>query len=471
MNTKVEALKDNQVKISFEIEASDVDARIKRTYKEFAKKYKFPGFRPGKAPRPIIDNMMGADAVRATVTEDLVNDVYPKALDENNLVPLFKAENDFETEMVEEGKTFKFTSTIQVKPECELSSYDPVEIEIPSTDPTEEEINQQIEELRNYYHDFKDAPANTKVKKDEFVEFTMKVTDANGEEVPTMSAEKRLYQLGVNLFPKAFDAELIGLKKGESKSFDIDFTDDDSMMAMTMEEKGVYHFEVTIDVIKKKILPEITDEWVKLTFGFENIADMREKISESIREQKNESAPRRKENECLQAISQRIDDAIVPEGMCEIEEANLLQSFYGQLNKANMTFDQYLDTMGIDSEQFKEDMKKQSKDLVKQDLALDAWARHFNLTATDAEITAEFEKADVDDPAAVEAEWRESGRIPMIREGVLRTKAMLEIVEGAKVTEKAVEEQSKEEKKPAKKTAKKSTKKAETEDTAKADAE
>ena len=94
---------------------------------------------------------MGADAVRATVTEDLVNDVYPKALDENNLVPLFKAENEFETDMVEEGKPFKFTSTIQVKPEYELSSYEPVEVEIPSVEPTEEEINQQIEELRNYY--------------------------------------------------------------------------------------------------------------------------------------------------------------------------------------------------------------------------------------------------------------------------------------------------------------------------------
>ena len=461
MNTKVEALKDNQVKISFEIDAKDVDARINRTYKEFAKKYKFPGFRPGKAPRPIIDNMMGADAVRATVTDDLVNEVYPKALDENNLVPLFKAENDFETDMVEEGKPFKFTATIQVKPQYELTSYDAVEVEIPSVEATEEEIDQQVEELRNYYHDFKDAPANTKVKKEEFVEFTMKVTDANGEEVPTMSAEKRLYQLGINLFPKAFDAELMGLKKGESKSFDIDFTDDDSMMAMTMEEKGVYHFDVTIDVIKKKILPELTDEWVKLTFGFENIADMREKIAESIREQKNESAPRRKENECLFAISQRIEDE-VPESMCEIEEANLLQAFYGQLNKSNMTFDQYLDTMGITSDQFKEDMKKQSKDLVKQDLALDAWARHFNIEATDEDITAEFEKANVDDPVAVEAEWREGGRIPMIREGVLRTKAMLQIVEGAKVTEKAVEEK-KEEKKPAKKTTKKSTKKADKE--------
>ena len=125
----------------------------------------------------------------------------------------------------------------------------------------------------------------------------------------------------------------------------------------------------------------------------------------------------------------------------------------------------------LNSEQFKEDMKKQAKDLVKQDLALDAWARHFNIEATDEEITAEFEKANVDDPAAVEAEWRESGRIPMIREGVLRTKAMFEIVDGAKVTEKAPEEAEKEEKKPAKKAAKKSTKKAEKKDEAEASAE
>ena len=73
MNSTVEALEDNQLKITCTIPAADVDAQIKRTYKDFAKRYKFPGFRPGKAPRPVIDNMLGKDSVMATVAEDLVN--------------------------------------------------------------------------------------------------------------------------------------------------------------------------------------------------------------------------------------------------------------------------------------------------------------------------------------------------------------------------------------------------------------
>ena len=85
MKTTVEALEDNKVKLSFEIDAKEVNTRIKQAYKNFAKRYNFPGFRPGKAPRPVVDNMMGADTVKASLTEDLVNELYPLALDEHNL--------------------------------------------------------------------------------------------------------------------------------------------------------------------------------------------------------------------------------------------------------------------------------------------------------------------------------------------------------------------------------------------------
>ena len=85
MKTQIEALQDNQVKLTVTVEAADVDARINKTYKDFAKKYRFPGFRPGKAPRPIIDNALGAQAVVATVTEELVNETYPLAVDAEDL--------------------------------------------------------------------------------------------------------------------------------------------------------------------------------------------------------------------------------------------------------------------------------------------------------------------------------------------------------------------------------------------------
>lgn len=462
MNTTVEALEDNKVKLSFEIDAKDVNARIKQAYKNFAKRYNFPGFRPGKAPRPVVDNMMGADTVKAALTEDLVNELYPLALDENNLVALFKPEFDMETEIVEDNKPFAFSATIDVKPEFELTSYDQVSVEIPVAEATEAEIDTQIEELRNYYQDFKDANANTKVKPKEFVELTIKVADKDGNELTQLSCENRLYELGANLFPAAFDAELIGMKKGEEKSFDVDFSEDTSMLGQTLgEDKGVLHFDVKVDAIKKKILPEVTDEWAHTNFGFEDLADMRKQIAQSIKDQKEMNKGRRVENECLAAIASRVEGEMPP-AMCELQEVNLLQSFYQQLSQNGYTLDQYLDTMNISSEQFKKDMKQQADDVVRQDMALDAWARHNGIEATAEEITAEFTKANVDDPVAVEAEWKASGRIPLIREGVIRTKALNDIVEKATVTEVEVKaEKPKEEKKTTKKsTAKKTTKKA-----------
>lgn len=435
MNTTVEALEDNKVKLSFEIDAKDVNARIKQAYKDFAKRYNFPGFRPGKAPRPVVDNMMGEGTVKAALTEELVNEVYPLALDEHNLVPLFKPEFDLETEIVEDGKPFAFSTVIDVKPTYELTSYDPISVEIPAADATEAEIDAQIEELRNYYHDFKDANANTKVKPGEFVELTMKVTDKDGNELTQLSAENRLYELGVNLFPAAFDAELVGMKKGQEKSFDVDFSNDTSMLGQTLgDDKGMLHFDVTVDAIKQKILPEVTDEWAHNNFGFEDLADMRKQVAQSIKDQKEVNKQRRIENECLAALAARLEGDM-PEGMCELQEVNLLQSFYQQLSQNGYTLDQYLDTMGLSNDQFKNDMKKQADDVVRQDMALDAWARHKGIEATDADVTAEFEKANVDDPVAVQAEWKVSGRIPLIREGVIRTKALNDVVETASVTE------------------------------------
>ena len=434
MNTKVEALENNQVKLSFDVDASEVDARIKRTYRQVAKRYSFPGFRPGKAPRPVIDNIMGAEAVLTNVTEDLINEVYPQALEENNLVPLVRPNYEYATDVVADHEPFSFTATIEVKPEFELSSYEPVEVEVPTTDASDEEIDAQIEELRNYYHDFKDANANTKVKAGEFVEMTVGATDKDGKPVEALSSDHRLYELGQGVFPASFDAELIGLKKGGEKSFDLELSADDSMITSSLEESGLYHFDVTIDAIKKKVLPEITEEWAKETLGFEGLDDVRAKIGESIKAQKSSSMPRRKENECLMALGERLEGE-APEALCEREEANQLQNFYGQLSQMGLTFDTYLKTMNLTAEQFKEDNKKQAADTVRQDLALDAWARHNNIVATDEQVHAEFASADLDDPDAIENEWRREGRLPMIRESIVRAAALRDVVAGAKVTE------------------------------------
>lgn len=446
MKTQIEALQDNQVKLTVTVEAADVDARINKTYKDFAKKYRFPGFRPGKAPRPIIDNALGAQAVVATVTEELVNETYPLAVDAEDLFVVGRPEFTDEDLIVKEHEDLVYDVVVSVSPEFELSSYEPVEVKLPAEEATQKEIDDQLEQLREYYYDFKDAPANTKVKDGSFLDMNVKATDAEGAEIESLSAEGRIYEIGKGVFPAAFDAEIMGLKKGESKQFTVDMAAEPSMMGQGLGDKaGEVSFDVTVNVLKKKILPEVDEKFATETLGFKSLEDLMDNVKTSISNQKKDMLPRLKETECLYALQERLEGE-VPDNIVEEEERMLLQSFFQQLQQQGLTFDFYLQSQGLTSDQFKEDIKKQARDVATQDAALDAWARHADYTITDEEISEEFVKSGAKDPEAMEAEWRENGQLHTLRRSIKRTRAVMEIMDSAIVTERAEDEDAADEK-------------------------
>lgn len=432
VETKVEALQDNQVAITVTVDAKDIDSRIKKAYKDFAHRYNFPGFRKGHAPRPVIDNAVGAETVRAQVTDEVINELYPLAIDAENLFPQGQPEFG-EPELVENGKDYSFTATVAVKPELELSSYEPVSVTLPPEKATEREIELQIESLTEHYFTYENAPANTKVKAENAVELKMSATDDDGRAIESLASESRIYAMGSGLLPEAFDEEILGMKKGETKQFKID-NGSSTLTASLAGKTACITFDVEVVAVKKKVMPEITDDWVRDTLGFESVEELRERIVESIEEQKADLLPRLKENNCLMELADRLEGE-VPEVMCEDNESQLLQSFFQQLQQRGTSFDAYLKAQNITSDQFKEDVKAQALDQAKQDLALDAWARHFELTATDEELSAEFVKSGAEDPAALEEEWRAAGRLHLIREGIVRTKAVDNVMETAVVTE------------------------------------
>lgn len=461
METKVEALQDNKVKVTVTVDAKEVDNRIKKAYKDFANKYNFPGFRKGKAPRPIIDNALGAEAVPASVTDDIVNGCYPLAIDSCDLYPVGEPEFG-EPALVEGGKPYEFSFEVECKPTCELSDYEPVEVKLPAEGASEAEIDQQIEALRDYYHKFENANANTKVKADSYADLKIAATDENGEDVSALSSESRLCLMGSGMFPAAFDEQVIGLKKGQTASFSVNVEDakDATLMASLEGKTKTVNFEVEVLAVKKQVLPELTDEWVKDTLGFEDVADLRERVADSIKEQKEDVLPRMKESACLIELAKRLD-VEVPAAVQEQTEAKLLQDFFSQLQNQGASFDAYLQQNGITADQFKADVKQQAADTAKQDMALDAWAAHFELKVTDEEVLEEFEKSGAKDPKALLKEWREGGRLYLVREALLRTHAVLDVMEKAKVTEYDPAEEAEEEKKAAKKSSKKAAKKEE----------
>ena len=186
VETKVESLEGNKVKVTVTVDAADIDGRIKKTYKDFARKYNFPGFRKGKAPRPVIDNALGAEAVVGTVTEELLNGTWTAAIDEAKLAPVGGPVMET-NEIVKAGEPYEYSFTIELRPEVELTSYEPVAIEMPFAEATDAEIDEQVEAMAEHYTDYEDASAATKMKPENYADLTMKATDADGNEKPWAS--------------------------------------------------------------------------------------------------------------------------------------------------------------------------------------------------------------------------------------------------------------------------------------------
>ncbi len=433
MKTQVETLEDNKTKVQVEIPASEVDKKLNAVYKDIARKYNFPGFRKGKAPRQVIDGAFGKEAVLAQATEDLINDAYPQVIEQERLYPV--GSPDFTNDdMVEPGKDFTFEFTVGKKLEVELTSYEPIELEVPSAEVNDAEIDDQLEAISHHYMDYSDAKSGTAFSKENFAILDIKATKEDGTDIESLTSQSRFYVPDGGLFSSAFDEEVYGMKAGDEKKFALDVPEDEDAMLMSDLAGQKIAFEVKCTNIQVQSAPDISDEWVKNNMGFESVSQLRDEIKKSISNQKESVIPQIKENSCAAKLVERVEED-VPEDMAQEAESELLQDFFSQLQKQGISFDAYLAGRGIDSDQFKEDIKLQANDEAKQQLALDAWAKKFNIEVTDEEVTAEFEHAGVDNPKKVEEEWRKSGRLYLIREGIVRRKAMENVIETAKITE------------------------------------
>ncbi len=441
MKTKVEVLESGATKLTVTIEATDIDTRIKRTYRDFGKKYKFPGFRPGHVPRPVIDSHLGKDAVRGQVTDELLNESLPLAIDQCDLNPISQVRLADVDGFVEEGKDFVFSAEFEVKPEFELSDYSPVRVEIPFRNATEAEIDEQVEILTDYYVDYEDAHADAEVTADGAVDLALSAKDYEGKDISALSTESRFYALGRGLFPAAFDEALIGLKKGESASVTVDIAAQTSIATSMLKRRSADEDasqDITLDAtvlsVKKKIVPEVTDEWVKEKLRVDSVEKLREQLAVSIEQQKADAISRIRENNALYELQKRLEGE-PPASMEESTESDLLRTFFEQLQRSGITLDAYLEQQGITSDQFKKDVKAQASDTVRQNLALDAWARHNNITVTDEEVVKEFESIDAKNSDTLYADWKSQGRLHIVREGILRRKALEVLLRDADVVE------------------------------------
>ena len=457
METSAERLENNVVEVTVTVDAKAVDKTVADTYKEMAKKYRFPGFRPGHAPRPVIDNALGKDAVRAQATETLVNALEPQVLEKEDIVPVGNPSFPDATP-VEDHADFTFKVRYTVRPELDLDSFEPVDITLPSEEATEKEIDAQVETFRSYFGKYEDIEGRA-VEAGDSVYLKCKGV----ENADAVDFENRLYKLGMGSMPEAFDEALIGMKPGDQKEVSFETPQAAPAEGEEAPESKTTKIDVTVNRLVERKLPELTDEFAKNNFGFNDVAAMREAIAKEIGEQKKQAIPQLKENRVTGRLAQRLQGEPTPAYTQTIFQ-ELGQNFLNQLSARGTTLDNWLMANGMSQQQFLSDLQKQATDIACESLALDALVRHMGLEATEEDIDEEFKKSGVADWEAAKQEFLADGRMPAIRVSIRRNKAIDWLLESAQVTvsdePEAPAEDAAEGEEPKKKPARKSTKKA-----------
>jgi trigger factor len=434
---------EDKIELTVTISADEVQRHLNAAYRE-AGKVRIPGFRPGKAPRRVLENHYGGkEYFQAQATDELLKESLSLAIDAEGYVPLDKPELA-ELDLVEEGADYCYSTTFVVRPILELSSYEPVQIELPSDEPTPEEIESEIEVMLDYYIDFEKITDRPVVEGD-FLALDMETT-SGGERIEGISGEDIPYQMGTGSMPPAFEEHLIGMTIGETREFNIplsaeerDLPDGSELTELTELTKPAKPIELarvvaTVKEISAKTKPELTDAWVKEKIEFDSVAEFRNRIADSIRARKQSELTSLRERLTSDELASRLRGE--PSNLLITQtEQGIYRDFFATLQQNNQTLDGFLASADITPDAFRADIKKQATEVAAQALALDALARHLAFEVTEDEIREEFASSGAENPDELYRQWKENGRISEIREGMLRVKAARHLKESAEVFE------------------------------------
>ena len=292
---------------------------------------------------------------------------------------------------------------------------------MPSEEATQEDVDIQLHALQDYYNDFETV--DRAAKQGDFVMVRLAST-ADGAPVDSLTNESRLVEIGGPMMPQELTEQFVGMKAGDEKEFDFTTEFDTDLAGKTI------HTTATVKEVREKETPALDDEFAKKV-GFDSYDELVEQLKTEITNTKAEQLPRLKESRCVTELSHRIKDEI-PEAYLDFTRENILRDFFNNLQEQGTTFDQFLSSRGITSEQFREDLEQQSREEAEECLALDALFKHLGMEITEEDIEKEFSVTS--NPEATRKAWEDAGRMSIIREAIKRQRATKWLVDNAVVT-------------------------------------
>ena len=408
---------DGKVVIAFSATKEEFAKGLDQAFKRAVKRVNAPGFRKGKLPRAVFNKMYGEEALFQDAVDFVLPAAYTKAIDELEVSPLAMPDIDVKEISKEEG--VKFEAVVTVKPNVELGEYKNLGLEKESVEVTDADVEERLERLLS-------NQAEWQIKEGEAKKGDIVVIDFKGfigdEAFEGGEAKGYELELGSGSFIPGFEDQLEGKAAPVDTEVNVTFPENYQVADLAGKEA---RFEVTIHDVKEKVLPELTDEFVK-EFSKEaaaTVAEYKEKLKEEIRVQKEEAAAKAYSDK---VISTAVENAklTVPTKLIDQEVNSMFEQFAGNLSRQGLSFELYEQFTGKGADELKAEMRSDAENKIKTSFVL-------------GEI-AEVEKVEVTD-ADIDAEVKELATMYNMTEEGVRTRISVEDLRGELVIQKTVE--------------------------------
>ena len=376
MKSTVEALEGNRVKVSVDIDPEEFEEKLDEAFRKLAHQVRLPGFRPGKAPRRVLEARLGPYAARGEALSDAVPEYYAQAVVDHDVDVIAPPEIDI-TSGAEEGPV-SFDAVVEVRPLISITGYDQLKAEVPSPLPTDEEVGQQVDQLRKQFGEL--APVTRPAIDGDNV--TMDIYGTyNGEEVEGLTVDDYAYEVGQGAVVPEIDEELRGSKAGDILEFNAQHPDPD--------EDGLLRFRILVKEVQETVLPAFDDEFAQEASEFDTAEELRADVSENIARAKRANAQASLAAQVGEQLAELVTDDI-PEALVDAEVQHRLRTLQMRLGSQGVEMDAYLEAIGQTVEEMAEALREPALQEAKTDLALRAVAVAESIEAADEDVDLEL---------------------------------------------------------------------------------
>ncbi len=455
MNVKnTEKLAGSKVAVTVEVSAEEFEAAIEKAYLKMRKKINVPGFRPGKAPRKMIEKMYGVEVFYNDAVDAILPEAYTNAVASSGLDIIGYPDIEIVDDKIDQNG-FTFKATVAVYPEVKLGKYKGVSAPKADTSVSADDVKARLNEMAE--KSARLTSVDRKAKKGDIAVIDFEGFD-NGVPFEGGKGENYELALGSGSFVPGFEEQVIGMKAGDEKDLDITFPED---YTKELAGKAVV-FKVKVNEVKVKELPAIDDEFAKDVSEFDTLKELKADIKEKMVAEREQAAKFAFEDALMMKIAEDIEVEI-PDALIDDQCQKFVENFKQRIASQGIPYEQYLQMTGMTEEAMIAEARKPAEEQVRIDLAIGAIIKAEKIEVTDEEIEAKYEEMAKSYGMEIDMLKKYIDKASL-SQNLLNDKALAIVVENAKAekpegakktTKKAAEG---EEKKPA---AKKTTKKAE----------